>query len=77
MVVAKPSPHYDTGVYHCQQCAEKAVKGFLLFHDVVFQKTHDVQKLVEEATLIDNEFLTLVSTGAIAESFCYSLSLSR
>lgn len=26
-------PLLDTAAYHCQQAAEKAIKGFLLFHD--------------------------------------------
>jgi len=26
-----PDPYLDTAVYHCQQAAEKAVKGLLVF----------------------------------------------
>jgi HEPN domain-containing protein len=28
--------------YHCQQAAEKALKGYLAWHDVPFGKTHDL-----------------------------------
>ena len=28
-------------VYHCQQAAEKAIKGFLTWHGVRFGRTHD------------------------------------
>jgi HEPN domain-containing protein len=32
----EPDPYLDTAIYHCQQAAEKAVKGFLVFHDQDF-----------------------------------------
>ncbi len=36
----------DTAIYHCQQAAEKAIKGFLTFHDIRFEKTHDILSLL-------------------------------
>ncbi len=36
-------PYLDTAVYHCQQAAEKALKAFLTYHDIVFEKTHDLR----------------------------------
>ena len=39
-------PYFDVAVYHCQQAAEKAVKGFLVFHDQPFEKTHDIGVLI-------------------------------
>ena len=34
-VLAQPdSEHPDTGVYHCQQAGEKALKAFLAFADL-------------------------------------------
>ena len=44
-----PDAYLDTAVYHCQQAAEKAVKGFLAFHDLPFPKTHDLEVLLAEA----------------------------
>jgi len=41
-----PDPYLDTALYHWQQAAEKAVKGFLVFHNPAFPKTHDVRKVV-------------------------------
>ena len=32
-------------VFHSQQAAEKAIKGFLAFHDTLFRKTHDIREL--------------------------------
>jgi HEPN domain-containing protein len=32
-------------VFHCQQATEKALKGFLTWHDQPFRKTHDLAEL--------------------------------
>lgn len=43
---ALPDGPLDTAIYHCQQAAEKAVKGFLAFHDHRLERSHDVERLV-------------------------------
>jgi HEPN domain-containing protein len=49
-------PYLDTAVYHCQQCAEKVVKGWLIYHDRSFEKTHDLRLLVTLASEIEPAF---------------------
>jgi HEPN domain-containing protein len=51
-----PDPYLDTAIYHCQQAAEKAIKGWLVFHDQRFEKTHDLRLLVTMAVPIDPRF---------------------
>ena len=46
---ALPHGPLDTAIYHCQQAAEKAVKGFLAFHDHRLERSHDVERLVDLA----------------------------
>ena len=46
---AGDDPLWETAVYHCQQAAEKAVKGCLVFCDRRFKKTHDVEDLLKAA----------------------------
>jgi HEPN domain-containing protein len=53
---ADPDQYLDTAIYHCQQAAEKVLKGFLVFHDRRFEKTHDVRALIEQARTIDGGF---------------------
>lgn len=48
--------YHDIAIYHCQQAAEKAMKGFLTFHDQEFPKTHDIRLLVQLAISINSEF---------------------
>lgn len=49
-------PYFDTAIYHCQQTAEKAVKGWLVYHDQSFEKTHDLRLLVTLASEIEPKF---------------------
>jgi len=58
------NPHLDTAIFHCQQAAEKAVKGFLAFHDREVEKTHNVESLIIEAAEINHGFLSLKNYGA-------------
>ena len=50
-------PYLDTAIYHCQQCVEKAVKGWLVYHDQSFEKTHDLRLLVTLASEIEPKFI--------------------
>ena len=52
----EPDPYLDVAVYHCQQTAEKAIKGFLVLHDQPFEKTHDVEVLITLALRYDARF---------------------
>ena len=51
-----PDPYLDVAIYHCQQTAEKALKGYLVFHDQPFEKTHDIEVLVALALHYEAEF---------------------
>lgn len=55
----------DGSTYHAQQAAEKALKGFLVAHDVGFALTHDVSRLVVQCQAVADEFGTLANAAAI------------
>jgi HEPN domain-containing protein len=42
--------------YHAQQCAEKALKSFLMFNKHPIIKTHDLQKLLDLCIKIEKSF---------------------
>jgi len=52
----EPDVLLDSASFHCQQAAEKAIKGFLLFHGQRFGKTHNIRQLLETARAIDPAF---------------------
>jgi HEPN domain-containing protein len=49
VLAAHKPPLLDTAVYHCQQAAEKALKGFLVFCDQEFERIHDLEVLIRAA----------------------------
>ena len=47
---------YRNVVYHCQQAAEKALKGYLTHNNIKFARTHDLIVLISECALLDISF---------------------
>ncbi len=47
---------YGTAAFHCQQAAEKAIKGFLVYHDQEFGMTHNIGELVQSAGPFESQF---------------------
>jgi HEPN domain-containing protein len=45
---------YRLIAYHAQQCAEKSLKAYLVYHDVDFPYTHNISHLVELGTRTGN-----------------------
>jgi HEPN domain-containing protein len=52
-LAATSPPLYDEAVFHCQQAAEKAIKGFLAWHGRTFRKTHNLEETGEQCLAID------------------------
>ena len=46
----------DIACFHCQQAVEKYLKAFLIFHEVEFPRTHNVEYLLEQSAKIDTDF---------------------
>ena len=59
----KPETPFDTICFHAQQCAEKYLKAFLVFHDVEFEKTHDLGQLISLAAKADKDFFEIIDLG--------------
>jgi HEPN domain-containing protein len=58
-------PYLDTGVYHCQQAAEKSLKAYLTLKEMPFQKIHDLSFLVEQCKELDIEFEQILYISSI------------
>ena len=59
----------DTAVYHCQQAAEKALKGFLCFGDIPIRRTHDVEDLVRQAMALEPTFASVVADATVVKPY--------
>ena len=49
----------DGAVYHTQQCAEKALKAYLVFNKQPVRKIHDLGILLESCVGLSRDFLEL------------------
>ena len=47
-------------MFHCQQAAEKALKGFLTFHQRPFGKTHDLRELGKTCLIVEPTLAPLI-----------------
>lgn len=52
-LAAGDDPYRDVAVYHCQQAAEKALKGLLTHHGARVDKTHDLSALIAMVAPMD------------------------
>jgi len=59
----------DVAVYHCQQAAEKALKGYLSFKDRPIQRTHDVEDLVRQAMMVEPTFACVVADATTVKPY--------
>ncbi len=59
----------DIAVYHTQQCAEKALKTFLVFCKNSLPKTHDLQRLLELCSQKDQTFSGLLDDVLILNPY--------
>jgi HEPN domain-containing protein len=60
---------YRNVVYHCQQAAEKALKGYLVHNSIKFDRTHDLMVLLSDCASIDISF-----NGARLINHCVNLN---
>jgi HEPN domain-containing protein len=64
---AKP-PLLEDALFHCQQAVEKALKGFLAWHDVAFRETHSLEELGAPCEQMDPTLKTVVGPSALCRA---------
>ena len=55
-LTATSPPLLGEAAFHCQQAAEKAMKGFLTWNDQAFRKTHNLEEIAEQCLAIDSSW---------------------
>lgn len=51
-------------VFHCQQLAEKALKGFLAWHEEPFRKTHNLVEIGQQCLGVDQTLADVAQRAA-------------
>jgi HEPN domain-containing protein len=59
----------DIACFHCQQAAEKALKGFLQYKDHDPPKIHDLVELCRLCMVLDASFGTLLDTAVVLNPY--------
>ncbi|SRR5579871_505807 len=59
----------DTICFHCQQLAEKYLKGFVLFHRGPLKRIHQRDELLTDCVEIDNALRDLADDVALLKEF--------
>jgi HEPN domain-containing protein len=54
----------DVAAFHAQQVAEKALKALLVWHQVEFPKTHDIERLLEPCASVDRDLAETLAGAA-------------
>jgi len=57
----------STICFHCQQAVEKYLKGFLVYNNTDFPKTHDLDFLLSKCISIDNKSFTNIGLKNLSE----------
>jgi HEPN domain-containing protein len=52
-LVAESTTFSNAIAFHCQQATEKYLKAFLVWHQVLFPKTHDLEEILDLVKIID------------------------
>ena len=60
---------FSSAVYHCQQSAEKSLKGYLAFKKQEIIKTHDLAKLLGLCLNFDEDFKKLYEAARYLNPF--------
>jgi HEPN domain-containing protein len=63
-LLAQGADLWEAVAFHCQQAAEKALKAMLVWHQVEFPKTHDIQRLLDLLADVDSDVVGLVAAAA-------------
>jgi HEPN domain-containing protein len=64
-------PLAEDAAFHAQQAAEKALKGFLAWHDQPFRKTHSLEELGEQCLGLDERLRAEVDRAVPLTEFAW------
>ena len=64
-------PILGNAVFHCQQAAEKALKGFLAWYDEPFRKTHNLEEIGRKAAAREPSLQRFVDRAGVLTEYAW------
>ncbi|QQR48794.1 HEPN domain-containing protein [bacterium] len=61
----------DSAIFHTQQCAEKALKAYLVYREQPIHRTHDLEMLIKSCSVFDKSFMALFEQAALLNPYCF------
>ena len=68
---ATSPPLFGEAAFHCQQAAEKALKGLLTWNGRVFRKTHNLEEVGEECVSVDSSLREIVDRAVPLSEYAW------
>jgi len=62
-------PDIEGALFHCQQAAEKALKGFLTWHDIGFRRVHDLDEIGKQCAETDSSLAELLKRVGVLSAY--------
>lgn len=60
---------YDAAAFHCQQCIEKGLKGYLLYKSRKLLDGHNLTWLCKQAAMLDENFIQWIDESAVLNRY--------
>ena len=67
--LCKDTTLYDAAAFHCQQCIEKALKGYLLYKSRHLLDGHNLTWLCKQAAMMDSSFVQWLDESAVLNRY--------
>ena len=71
VLLAATPPDFEDALFHCQQAAEKAFKGFLTWHDVAFRRIHELDTIGGQCADVDSTLADLASRADVLTKYAW------
>jgi HEPN domain-containing protein len=71
VLAGSSDPILEAAAFHCQQAAEKALKAFLVWHDVPFRRTHSLEEIGEQSLRVDVTLTELVDEAVPLSEYAW------
>jgi HEPN domain-containing protein len=71
ILLAAEPPDPEGALFHSQQAAEKAIKGFLTWHDVPFRRVHELDEIGQQCIAVNSSLADPMSRADVLTKYAW------